>query len=332
MRLIALALLNILLLPLYGAFLLLAVLLVLVPIFPTRNGLQNLHERVGVSRIRARVILIGVYCQYAFTGVEMALFWPLGLMHVTNRHEFEDFMRKIWQKYGSDQRGVALLMGHHGHIEEMGNAMARALKVCGFPGQLHALAKPAAMRIGTLIMGWYRSRRSIGVLWTDRRDLLRAMLQVAKSGGSLIFVADQKPESGGVFTEFFGKHAAFPYRGPGAVISTGLPFVHGTAMRLWPGCFRILYGEGANHHIAAYSEQSPISGNCDAQPSSVWTQGMDNREQQMAPVIAAFSGWMEAAIRQSLTQWCWDYRKWSRAPGNNTHRPATQPVAKIEST
>lgn len=334
MRPFLLACLNVLLLPLYAFFLLAAFLATWVPMFPTRNGLANLRARMNISTFKARLILTGVFFQYAITTVEMAIIWPLGLMHLRNRAEFEAFVGALAKKYDLSRHGLALLMAHHGHIEEMGEALSRALKVHRIGGgksELHALAKPAAFSLGTRYMGWYRNRRGIEVLWTDRKDLVRAMIQVAKSGGSLVFVADQKPDVGGIFARFFGEYSSFPYRGPDVAVNSGLAFLHGTARRLWPGCFEILFSEGHNSHLPAWESEPRIPGNVESEPCEVWCNGLNDREIRMAPVVGAFAGWLEAVVRISLTQWCWDYRKWSRKPsaGSQANASAAQTISEV---
>ena len=302
--------------PVHAVVFLLSFLLTLVPVFPTRTGLSNLRTRLGVRGCKAHGLLAGVFFNYYLYALEVFLLWPLGLETVEREDELLRYMLALREKYGlPSDRGFVVLGAHFSNIESAGAALCRVFRQGGF-GEHVILAKPSSVRGVTKFFQVYRNQRGIRLLWTDRKDLLRQLLQHARSGDSLCFLVDQKPAIGGIFARFFNEWAAFPFAGPDVGLRFDMPVLHVTAKRILPGWFRLEFAEGENSRLRIARtlpldvERTGTRYEC----RDVLTLHLGEKELRMAPVMSAFAGWLEVVVRQAPTQWFWDYRKWSRKP------------------
>ncbi|NBW81826.1 hypothetical protein EBR21_08735 [bacterium] len=150
-----------------------------------------------------------------------------------------------------------------------------------------ALAKPGRSEWITKTLAWYRNKRGIEVLWTNRKDLVKSMLQFLKNGRAVALLVDQKPSSAGNFVEFFGKQSAFPDGGIEVALRTKSNFIFVTSRRILPGVY-------------TFEGRSLVAG--------------ENHSLNATTIISEYARWLEKVIVLSPWQWCWDYRKWSRQP------------------
>lgn len=305
-----------LLTPLHAIVGLFAFVLTWLPIFPTRTGLTNLRCRLGLGWLKSRGVLSVVYFNYYLYALEVFVLWPLGLETMEREDELLRFMLALREKYDMpSHRGFIVLGAHFSNIESAGAALCRVFQKGGM-GEHVILAKPSALKLITAFFQFYRGRRGIRLLWTDRKDLLRSLLNHARAGDSLCFLVDQKPSSGGIFVKFFNEWAAFPYAGPDVGLRFECPVMHVTARRILPGWFRLEFAEGENSRLRIARPLPPDVQRTGTQYEcrEVYAQHLSEKELRMAPVLSAFAGWLEVVVRSAPSQWFWDYRKWSRKP------------------
>lgn len=308
MKFLALILVNILLSPLYAVFWLTALLVTFLPIFPSKVGLKNLRERLQTSRLRAHVILTNVFFGYVIYFFEAAVLFPLGLCSVENENESTAVFSALKEKFHPNAKvGFACLGAHFSNIEEAGGNVARSLAEVS-DSRFVCLAKPGAISLVTKFFDWYRGLHKIDVLWTNRKDLVRAMLLTAKQGNSIGYLIDQKPAGRGIFIEFFGKFCAFPFAGLEVALKAKMPVVHVTFQRIFPGRFRCIIEEGFQPHLGeSCDETSPRF-------ARYLKEGITSSEIPTAQIMACYVRWLEETIRRAPAQWAWDYKKWSRNP------------------
>ncbi len=187
----------------------------------------------------------------------------------------EEFAR-CYKEQLAKGHGVIVITGHMGSWELVGQACALV------GGDFHALAKPSKLSQLTKALDDMRKRFGIKVIWTGRSMLFKQMLGALRSGGSLGFVMDQKPQGGvGPTVEFMGRPTTF-VGGPAVVaVKTGAPVVGVFCMREGPWRYRIF-----------------------AKPISVEDSDSENAlTQKMAALI-------EDVVRTYPEQWAWNYRRW----------------------
>ena len=302
---------NVMFIPVYFSVGLLAFLATWIPLFPSRVGLANLRERMGTSYWRSHILLTRVFMQYFYYFVELIFIWPLGLTILDEKDDLHLYLKSLVEKYelGSN-RGFILAGGHFGNIETCGTAISHAFVKLG--KKCCVLAKPTKSKLLNRLFDWYRVSRNITVVMTSKSDLFKTMQEQILNGTSLGFVLDQKPKKGGVFVRFMGECAAFPFHGPNIGMKAAFPVVHIAAQRILPGHFRIRYAEGHNVHLAAYRNQGRTEGNSLCPANEICSPNSNETPSEIEEVLAGYVGWLEGLVRESPTQWFWDYRKWSR--------------------
>lgn len=333
------------LLPVYAFFLLLCLLLAALPLNPTRVSWQNLRVRFGAGPLQAYLISTGVWMNYAFYVIELIVLWPLGALVETNHEEYMRFMGLVAKSYGLRDSGQGFLFigGHFSAIEQAGGTMNAFLRGHHI-GEVNVLAKPARARVLTAVLDGYRKWRRFSVIWTRSAAQVRAdMKKALADGNSIALVNDQKARKGGVFVQFFGAFASFPFRGIDLVKEHPVACVANNARRLLPGVFRMEYALMPNPHLAVKDPDalSQIKDSLTFRPAPLWeapaaSEGSSSPGETADPhvtlILSHYAGWLEAVVRKSPYQWCWDYRKWSRPPPGLTAAPhrertARQPTA-----
>lgn len=309
MKIILNVFVNIVLLPFYFMMWCLFFLLTWAPVFPSRTGVQNLTQRLGVNRLQASWILSWVFMNYLFCILEMVLFWPLHLEVMLNENQFVEFLKNLHVSSGAALKkvGFAFLGGHLSNFDFLGTVVARsANRAVG--NDFYAFAKPSSSMFVTKILSWYREQRKMNMLWTHKTGLVRDTLRAIKGGNNISFLIDQKPEHGGVFVRFCGEYAAFPFAGLDMCLRAQMPIVHVTLRRILPGVHTLIFEEGGNFHLR------PDSGIDIQLQNNVWPLFQSEKEKQVSPFLSLFGSWFEKKILENVSQWCWDYKKWSRRP------------------
>lgn len=290
LRLIGNLALNLALAPIYSVFLLICFLISFSPLFPSRIARENFKKRLHLNAVESILATTATLFHYVLVVLEDFIFWPLGLIAIRDNEITHSEIVGASKQASSKSKGLIVLSAHFGNIEITAQSLNSLL--CGqvtSEQKIMALAKPSRSPWATKLLAWYRSQRGIEVLWTNRKDLVKAMILALKSGRALALLVDQKPASAGHFIEFFGAQSAFPDGGVEVAARTQSEFVFFTSRRLWPGYYTY---EGI--HFKA-TEDKPLN----------------------APqILAGYARWLETVIQISPWQWSWDYKKWSRQPKN----------------
>ncbi len=163
-------------------------------------------------------------------------------------------------------------------------------ELCAYFGQqaaqkpFHVLAKPAKVAAFTLFLDDLRNQMGTHVLWTDKKSLLRDMLKALRSGESVGFVMDQKPEGRqGPLVDFLGVPTEF-VSGPGQMtVKTGCAAISIFCLREGPFRYRIL------------SDMVVAPGHAETDEGAI--------TQRMADAISR-------AVRLYPEQWTWNYKRW----------------------
>jgi lauroyl/myristoyl acyltransferase len=313
MRFFSLILVNVVLIPVYAFFFLISFVVTFLPIFPSRVALQNLRARLGCGFFSAHFMAAKTLFHYFLYLVEIVVVWPLGITQAANTAETALWLRERIQKYRSRETGLGFvfLAPHFGSIEVVGQGIGRMLQDELGKGVV-ALAQPSRAPGATFLAAWYRKRRGIETVLTSSRELLKTLAEVGVSGHTIGLLVDQKPRRGGVFIPFFGEPAAFPHRGLGVMVESGVPVLFAAAVRVFPGYFRYVYSDASNSHVSGSGQASTVSHEGVGVPDAVHPSTVS--------LLVEFSRWLEAEIAKNPSQWCWDYRKWSRkmpANGND---------------
>ena len=163
-------------------------------------------------------------------------------------------------------------------------------ELCAYFGQkaalkpFHVLAKPAKSAAVTAFLDGLRSRMGTRVLWTDKKSLLRDMLKALRSGESVGFVMDQKPEGRqGPLVEFLGLPTEFVSGPAQMTVKTGCAAFSVFCVR--EGAFR--------YRLVSQALVPP--GHAETDEAAL--------TQRMADVITG-------AIRLYPEQWTWNYKRW----------------------
>jgi len=282
------SLVNLLLMPIYAAGLLLCFVLALTPIFPARTARENFKNRMQLNAPARVLATTATLFHYVLILIEDFILWPLGLIVLRENSTSCQEVTTASLRAKSNSIGLTVLSAHFGNIEITAQFLNLLLQGQVTEKQLIiALAKPSRAQFITRLLGWYRGLRGIEVLWTNRKDLVKAMLSALKNGRAIALLIDQKPASQGFFVDFYGAQSAFPEGGVDIAMRSNCEFVCAASRRIWPGIYTF---EGCS---LQFSEDS---------------------QRRTETVVRLYARWLESVIELSPWQWCWDYRKWSRQP------------------
>lgn len=289
--------LNLILLPVYIILFALALLIAFSPLFPARVSRDNLKNRTGANPLSATLGTSFVLFHYAIVLIEDFVLWPLSAVMLRDNPTIRQELETASATAQEHKRGVAVLSAHFGNIEITADAVRLCLIHQVTPATpIIALAKPSSHPWATQLLFWYRRKRLIDVILTNRKDMVKAMLLALKQGRAVALLVDQKPASAGLFVPFFGLPAAFPEGGIEVALRAKCEFICIASRRLWPGIYTV-EGKWLNHESTA--------------------------EEPLNALVAGYAQWLEEIVHKSLWQWCWDYKKWSRQPipANNNPTP-----------
>jgi KDO2-lipid IV(A) lauroyltransferase len=188
-------------------------------------------------------------------------------------------IEKLIQSADAAGKGHLIVTAHLGSWELVAYHGAKAASK-----PFHVLAKPPKNRGARKLLEELREQMGVRVLWTDRKTLLRDMLQNVRSGGSIGFVMDQKPEGRkGPVVNFFGHETEF-VSGPAAIASkTGCAVISLFCVRVAP----------FHYHLVSRELLPP------------GTESSDT-----GSLTQAMAAEIERVIRLYPEQWCWNYKRW----------------------
>jgi lauroyl/myristoyl acyltransferase len=309
-KLFFIVIVNLALLPFYVTLAILSFILTFIPIFPTKTAKENLKNHLNVTGFSFHFFLTRLYLNYVFYAIEAFLLWPLRLTLCLLQNEEEIHYQMNEAKKISPTTGFIYLLPHVSNVEMFTLAVIELHKKLKLE-EVVALAKPSKKSFVNKLLLWYRKRPGFNIIWTDKHLLLNmnACIQQGKTIGMLV---DQKPKTGGVFLKFFEKHAAFPTSGLRFCLNKNMIAFYLFGHRILPGVVKLKIKMGKNAHISSetlnpYRIQNP--------PSEIWNETqLSPKEKPAAKELSYFTKWMEQEIKEHPTQWCWDYRKWSRQP------------------
>lgn len=318
-RFAMLTLVNFVLLPAHLAFAVLATIMTFIPIFPTRIGLKNLTQQLKVSRVKAHFLLAGVYLNYCYYLYEIYFLSFLGLIVFDELDECTNAFGAIREKYKSHggTQGILILGAHYSNFELLGFIISRGLKK-KYGMKVYALTKPSRSKLVSAFWRWFRPLMGFHVIETNRSDLFEEMGNQARAGNCISLIADQKPKRAGLFIEFFGTYAAFPVRGLTVLKNANMPVIALASRRIFPGYAKVYYSEMHNAHLTIDKKSfSPEQAVCNLpyRRARVLETSRAEFDEVAVEIMSSFAGWLELVIHTGVTQWFWDYKKWSRKAG-----------------
>ncbi|MES2614120.1 MAG: hypothetical protein V4591_01760, partial [Bdellovibrionota bacterium] len=123
-------------------------------------------------------------------------------------------------------------------------------------------------------------------------------------------------QAGGLFIKFFNEYAVFPTSGLRFCMNQNMIVLYMAGRRIMPGWMQMKAQCGKNIHLEPHvkSNLNGVHTNNLTQ-AEIWKpENVSEKDAAAATEMAYFVAWVENEIRISPTQWCWDYRKWSRRP------------------
>lgn len=319
-KLFALLGIHLLLMPVYLFCFGFAFCLACLPLFNSRTAHANLKEHLNASLFKRLILIAQIYIGYLFYFIEALLLQPLRLTiySVNADNNIEHLLETTRALYPeARQRGFVFILPHMANVEIASNSIIAYMQKHKRLS-LFALAKPTRFTTINKLLQKYRFRFGVKVIWTNK-NLLRNMEAAIKVRGSFCLLVDQKPKQNGVFIRFFGQYAAFPTAGLKYCMNHNMIVIYAAAHRILPGWIHVEMRNGKNPHLAPckqsqekHIETQSLMGNetyCKNEPPI-------KEEVHVNLEMACFANWLEEKIRLHPTQWCWDYRKWSRKPNS----------------
>ena len=323
-KLIILLLLNFLFLPIYFVFYILCILATFIPIFPTKVAKRNLKEQLGYRGLKIHFIISKVYMGYVFYFFEAFVFevLRLNLCHLQNGFNYKELLNGIHQKYPiSKERGIVYILSHMANVEMYSLPVMEQFSK-GNHSKVYALAQPSKVKWINKLLIWYRVRPGMGVLWTDKSLFSRMEQVITQEKASFCMLVDQKPKTGGLFIHFFKKYAAFPVSGLRMCMNNNMIVVYASAYRVLPGIVKMKMQCGKNPHLKEkkFLNEEPSFLNTEilSEADLYHKNHIKEREKDVSTEMSSFVNWIENEIKSHPAQWCWDYKKWSRDPIENS--------------
>lgn len=213
----------------------------------------------------------------------LALLETMSALFKTNKDtiEFEglDLLRTKLDLPLVSEKGFIVTTAHIGSWEFVAHCVARASSK-----KFYVLAKPSKSKLITSLLESLRSNMGVKVLWTNRKGLLKDMIDVLKSRQGLGFVMDQKPDNRvGPVVSFLGQSTEFVSGPAKLACKFQVPVIGVYCIRLSENRYRVM------------SELI-------WQPGEVFLDET-NLTQKMATSI-------ENCVRSYPEQWVWNYKRW----------------------
>ncbi len=322
-KIIFLLLINFFLFPVYSSLFIICFFLSVTPIFSTRIARENLKNQLGIKNLRACFFITFVYLGYIFYFFEAFLFecFHLNVYLSENEFNFEDLLKEIKEKFSCEYKGIVYVLSHMANVEMYALPVLEQYHKGNHP-PLYALAKPLSIPLVNVFLEWYRTRSGMRVLWTNKHIFSKMKEFIEKEKPSFCMLVDQKPKNGGIFIRFFNKFAAFPSSGLRMCLLNEMVVVYATGYRVMPGLMKLKMSCGWNAHLKKKNPLHPKDAQEQkqfiTQPAELYKPHvLKESERSVAVELSYFVRWIENEIKKHPTQWCWDYKKWSREPQNS---------------
>ncbi|MBL8955719.1 MAG: lysophospholipid acyltransferase family protein [Myxococcaceae bacterium] len=173
-------------------------------------------------------------------------------------------------------KGVVFVSAHLGNWELLARRVAHA----GYP--CHTIAKETTDPRLTRLVEAFRSSAKLQSIWRGRDGAARAMLRVLKGNGILGLLIDQDTDVQSVWVPFFGHAAKTPRAAADLALRMESAVVLGFCVRA--------PGEGVRYRLSMVE---------------VPAEGLD-----AVALTAELTRRIEAAIRESPSQWVWMHQRW----------------------
>ncbi|MBN1507044.1 MAG: hypothetical protein JW955_09370 [Sedimentisphaerales bacterium] len=203
--------------------------------------------------------------------------------------------RDSWRRYSrfvkgerikwmmKEGKGMLLVTGHYGNFEIGGYMMG----VFGFDA--YSVARPLDNKYLNRYLYGVRQRRGLKLI--DKKGAASLLSEVAGTGCTLGFIADQDAGKKGIFVDFFGRKAS-TYKSIGLLaITYNLPIAVGSCRRV---------------DNRFFFEFKPTR--------LILPQDWADKEDPLLWVTAEYTKGIEEAVREDPTQYWWVHRRWKTRP------------------
>jgi len=180
-------------------------------------------------------------------------------------------------------RGLLLVTGHYSNFEIIGYLLG----LFGF--NIYSIARPLDNRYINKYL--YDVRERVGQKIIDKKGASELMDQIASTGATLCFIADQDAGKKGIFVDFFGRKAS-TYKSIGLIaISCNIPIVVGCSRRV----DNRFYFEIVANRI-------------------IFPEEWQDKDKPLEWITAEYTRAMEEFVRQDPSQYWWLHRRWKHRP------------------
>ena len=178
-----------------------------------------------------------------------------------------------------NENGIICITGHIGSWELCAKSVADASNQT-----FYALAKPPKNKAIVRLLAYLRNNMATELLWTDRKDLFKAMKRVLDNQNCLGFVMDQKPgKRNGVQVDFLGMETEYVSGPSKFAILKDAPVISVFCVREGPMRYRVVSNVLLNKGHGIESEQE---------------------------VTQIMASEIERVIKLYPEQWVWNYKRW----------------------
>ncbi len=180
-------------------------------------------------------------------------------------------------------RGLLLVTGHYSNFEIIGYLLG----LFGF--NIYSIARPLDNKYINKYL--YDVRERVGQKIIDKKGASELMDQIASTGATLCFIADQDAGKKGIFVDFFGRKAS-TYKSIGLIaISCNIPIVVGCSRRV----DNRFYFEIVANRI-------------------IFPEEWQDKDEPLEWITAEYTRAMEEFVRQEPSQYWWLHRRWKHRP------------------
>jgi KDO2-lipid IV(A) lauroyltransferase len=194
---------------------------------------------------------------------------------------YKNIERAKWMML--EGQGLLMVGAHYSNFEIIGYLMS----LFGF--KVYSIARPLDNKYISRYL--YGVRRAAGQRIIDKKGATALMEQLASSGATLCFVADQDAGKKGIFVDFFGRKAS-TYKSIGLLaITKNMPVVVGYSRRV---------GNRFYFEIAA--------------TRIIFPEEWANKDDPLKWLTAEYNREIENFVRQDPSQYWWLHRRWKSRP------------------
>jgi KDO2-lipid IV(A) lauroyltransferase len=180
-------------------------------------------------------------------------------------------------------RGLLLVGAHYGNFEIIGYLLG----LFGF--RTYGIARPLDNKFINKYL--YGVRERVGQKIIDKKGAAELMEEIASTGATLCFIADQDAGRKGIFVDFFGRKAS-TYKSIGLIaITRNIPIVVGYSRR---ADNRFYFELGVNRII--------------------FPEEWEEKENPLEWITTEYTKAIEEFIREDPSQYWWLHRRWKHRP------------------